>query len=105
MQITRKEISEMKQKAFEAFKAAHADDWDRLFAGGVREILCYRIEQGTAVRYELVQYESQMNDNTLRGRGFDPERATVSLAFSVDKQAHQLIPHGRHYAEVREGGR
>lgn len=59
----------------------------------VNRVRVYEAEEhpGNARRWYVCEYESQMNDETIRKSGLDPERTTVRLVLELDRPTKTVI--------------
>ena len=82
--MKKKELNQIKAAAFETFKSNYTPEEFRELFAGKNIISVWRVTEGIENKIIITQYDTQMNNNTLKNNGFT-EEATAEKLFLADR--------------------
>lgn len=93
--FTKKQLNRVQAAAYQAFKAEFPnEEFKSLFPPHRDWCNVYRIsdkpEAGTNVKLVTVQYRTQINDESLRKWGFNPDSVKIEHLFIADRKCKIL---------------
>ena len=93
MTISKKELSSIRRATFEA--AIKLPEVQQAFAqsNGAQQIYIFQLEETPGNRHIwlALPYQTQINRETIKNVGFDPENTKVTLALTVDRGTRQAF--------------
>lgn len=93
MNISKKEISAIRRATFDAAMELPAVQRAFSQSSGAQQVYIFRLEETPGNRHIwiAVPYRTQINRETLKNAGFDPEMTVATLALTVDRSTRQAF--------------